>query len=53
MTAKGIALQGMGNNKEALVYFDKVLALNPLNSFVRKNRAVSLRNLGMRDEADD
>ena len=53
MTAKGIALRGKGNNTEALVYFDAVLTLNPLNSFVWKNRAVALRNLGRINEAEE
>lgn len=43
----------MSQDTEALAYFDAVPALNPLNSFVWKNKAVTLRNPGRINEAEE
>jgi len=34
MTAKAISLREMGRNEEALVYFNRALEFNPVNSFI-------------------
>ena len=46
MTARGIALLGLGRNKEALAAFDLAISINPINSFVWQHRAEALRRLG-------
>ncbi|WML66933.1 MAG: hypothetical protein METHP_00400 [Methanoregula sp. SKADARSKE-2] len=38
---------------EVLRYFDEALALNPINAFVRYNKAIALRNPGSQKEADE
>jgi Flp pilus assembly protein TadD len=53
MTAKAIALRELGKNEEALVFFDKAIDINPVNSFVWYNKAIALRNLGRSKEADE
>jgi len=53
MTAKAIALCGMGKNEEALIYFDRALAFNPVNACIWYNKAIALRNLGRYKEADE
>ena len=53
MTAKAIALRELGRNEEALVFFDKAIDLNFINSFVWYNKSIALRNLGRSKEADE
>ena len=53
MTAKGIALLGLGRNESALAAFDLAISINPINTFVWQHRAEALRRLGRNAEADE
>jgi Flp pilus assembly protein TadD len=41
MTAKAISLREMGRNEEALVYFNRALEFNPVNSFIWYNKSIA------------
>lgn len=53
MTAKGIALLGLGHSTDALATFDLAISLNPINSFVWQHRAEALRRLGRDADAEE
>jgi Flp pilus assembly protein TadD len=53
MTAKGMALLGLGRNEKALAAFDLAISINPINTFVWQHRAEALRRLGRSAEADE
>ncbi|MGC2573353.1 MAG: tetratricopeptide repeat protein [Candidatus Nitrosopolaris sp.] len=43
---KGGALQNLGNNTGAILYYDKALAINPYYDLALNNKGVALDNLG-------
>ena len=52
MTAKGIALLGLGRNEKALAAFDLAISINPINSFVWQHRPRPCAGWGRSAEAD-
>jgi tetratricopeptide (TPR) repeat protein len=48
---KGTALSNLGNDMEAIVYYDKALAIEPDSTLALNNKGVSLANLNRSQEA--
>src|SRR5919197_943960 len=48
---KGLALEKLGKNKEAIIYFDKALAVEPNYATALNSKGVALTNLGNYSEA--